>query len=120
MSMGTENTTFTDYIRLLRIRSRYDPIVFLPFCPFSITSSSPHDNRLPPMILARVAVTTVNHDSRQELGLLELLCDRLDVLSVKIGAMCRPAQDYVADLVAFGADNGRKALLCDGEEVMSD
>lgn len=72
------------------------------------------------MILARVAVTTINHDSRRELGLFELLCDRLDVLSVKIGAMCRPAQDYVTSLVAFGAHNGRKALLGDREEVMSD
>src|SRR6478609_8064128 len=70
------------------------------------------------VILVRVAVAAVNHQTLAHALLSEGLLGLGDALRIVVGALGTATEDDEAVLVAGSTDNGNDAGLGDGQEVM--
>lgn len=73
---------------------------------------------LVPMILERITMAAVNHESRRNALLLQGSFGLGNASSVVVGPPSAASQDNKAVLVSSGADNGNDTGLGDGQEVV--
>lgn len=70
------------------------------------------------MILLRIAMAAIDHESRSQTLLLERLLGLLDALGVVVGSLLTTAQDNEAVFVTGSADDSDITGFGDGKEVM--
>jgi len=76
------------------------------------------DLRLVLVVLLRVTVAAIDHETGGEALGLKLLLGVLDARSVVVGALLSSAKDHETVRVTHGADDGGDTGLGDGEEVV--
>lgn len=70
------------------------------------------------VFLLRIAVATIDHQTRVEILRFQLLARLFDAGRVVVGALLATAHDHKSIVVASGTDNGDYTRFGDGEEVM--